>query len=57
VLYAPPGTATYEKRYDLAQTMQWIGWLGVLRMVQTGNVLGTGFVTQSKHSVVSRRIG
>lgn len=38
---------THAKRYDLAQTMQCIGVLGVARMVQTGNVLGTGFSLQS----------
>lgn len=33
--------------------MQWIGWLGVDRMVHTGNVLGVGLGMQSKHSVRS----
>jgi len=31
----------------LAQTMQWIGVLGVLRIVQTGNVLGVSLGEQS----------
>jgi len=33
--------------------MQWIGWLGVERIVHTGNVLGVGLGMQSKHSVLS----
>ena len=35
--------------------MQWIGWLGVLRMVHTGYTLGVALGVQSKHSVVSFR--
>jgi hypothetical protein len=27
----------------LAQVMQWIGWVGVFRMVQVGNVFGGSF--------------
>jgi hypothetical protein len=34
-------------RYDLPQTMQWIGCEGVLRMVQTGNDLGGSLGVQS----------
>ena len=37
----------------LAQTMQWMGLEGLLRMVHTANVLGVGRGTQSKHSVDS----
>lgn len=33
-----------------------MGWLGVDRMVQTGNCLGVGFGRQSKHSVWSCRM-
>jgi hypothetical protein len=35
------------KRYDLPQTMQWMGWEGVLRMVHTGNDFGGSFGVQS----------
>jgi hypothetical protein len=37
--------------------MQWIGWLGVERIVHTGNVLGVGLGMQSKHSVLSYEKG
>ncbi len=40
-----------ENKYDLAQTIQWMGRDGVLRIVQTGNTFGFDFGVQSKHSV------
>jgi hypothetical protein len=36
------GPNSRAKSRSLAQTMQWMGRSGVLRMVQTGNDLGTG---------------
>lgn len=44
---SPSSSFTHPKRYVLPQTMQWIGWLGVERIVHTGNDLGAGRVTQS----------
>lgn len=35
----------------MAQTMQWIGALGVVLIVQTGKVFGFSLGVQSKHSV------
>jgi hypothetical protein len=49
--YAIGAQLAHPKRYVLAQTIQWIGSLGVARMVQTGKDLGVGLGTQSKHSV------
>ena len=39
------------KSSSLAQTMQWMGLSGVLRMVHTGKLLGAGLGLHSKHSV------
>jgi hypothetical protein len=43
----------YLNKKLLAHTIQWIGALGVLLIVQTGYVLGAVLGWQSKHSVSS----